>query len=79
MKQCKEECKIVMRKLARIANVVINVGKSCERYNLSEREIPDGLRTILNSLQRFVHHEPMSQKTYVVLGRTQVQKCRVPR
>ena len=23
--------------------------------------------------------EPMSQKTYVVLGRTQVQKCRVPR
>ena len=56
MKQCKEECKIVMRKLARIANVVINVGKSCERYNLSEREIPDGLRTILGSLQRFVHH-----------------------
>ena len=56
MKQYKEECKIVMRKLARIASVVVNVGKSCERYNLNEGEIPDGLRTILGSLQRFVYY-----------------------
>ena len=44
-----------MRKLARIANVVVNVGKSCETYKLNERDLPDGLRTILGSLQRFVH------------------------
>ena len=44
-----------MRKLARIANVVVNVGKSCEKYNLNERDLPDGLRTILGSLQRSVH------------------------
>ena len=31
-----------------------------------------------NSIVTFTD-EPMSQKTYVVLGRTQVQKCRVPR
>ena len=55
MKQCKEECKRVMHKLARIANVVVNVGKSCERYSLNERDLPDGLRSILGSLQRFVH------------------------
>ena len=55
MKQCKEECKIVMRKLARIANVVVSVGKSCEKYSLNERDLPDGLRTILGSLQRCVH------------------------
>ncbi|KAN0132701.1 P-loop containing nucleoside triphosphate hydrolase protein, partial [Lactarius tabidus] len=52
VKQCKEQCKIVMRKLARIANVVVNVGKSCEKYSLNERDLPDGLRTILDSLQR---------------------------
>ncbi|KAF8258179.1 P-loop containing nucleoside triphosphate hydrolase protein, partial [Lactarius quietus] len=52
MKQCKEECKIVMQKVARIANIVVNIGNSCEKYNLSERDLPDGLRTILGSLQR---------------------------
>jgi hypothetical protein len=48
-----------MRKLARIANVVVNVGKSCEKYNLNERDLPDGLRTILGSLQRSVHYTAM--------------------
>ncbi|KAF8260417.1 hypothetical protein EI94DRAFT_1667989 [Lactarius quietus] len=52
VKQYKEECTVVMRKVARIANVVINVGKSCEKYNLNERDLPDGVRTILGSLQR---------------------------
>lgn len=55
VKQCKEECKIVMRKLDRIARIVVNVGKSCERYSLNKRDLPDGLHTILGSLQRFVH------------------------
>jgi len=52
VKQYKEECKIVMRKLTRIANVVVKVGKSCEEHNLKEQDLPDGLRTILGSLQR---------------------------
>jgi hypothetical protein len=43
-----------MRKLARVANVVVNVGKSCKKYSLNERDLPDDLRTILGSLQRFV-------------------------
>ncbi len=55
MKQCKEECEIVMWKLTRIANIVVKVGKSCEKYNLNERDLPDGLRTILGSLQGFVN------------------------
>jgi hypothetical protein len=54
VKQYKEESKNVMHKLARIANVVINVGKSCEKYNLSESDLPDGLRNILGSLRRSV-------------------------
>ncbi|KAF8268858.1 hypothetical protein EI94DRAFT_1726702 [Lactarius quietus] len=52
VKQCREDCKIVMHKVARIANIVVNIGNSCEKYNLSERDLPDGLRTILGSLQR---------------------------
>jgi hypothetical protein len=44
-----------MRKLARVANIVVKVGKSCEKYNLNEQDLPDGLRDILGSLQRFVH------------------------
>ena len=55
MKQCKKECRVVTRKVARIANIVVNVGKSCEKYGLNEEDLPDGLRTILGSLQRFVH------------------------
>ena len=55
MKQYKEECEVVMRKLARIANIVVKVGNSCEKYNLNEQDLPDGLRSILGSLQRFVH------------------------
>ncbi|KAH8976684.1 hypothetical protein EDB92DRAFT_2016915 [Lactarius akahatsu] len=49
MKQYKQECEIVMYKLARIARIIVNV---CERYNLSEEELPASLRDILGSLQR---------------------------
>ncbi|KAH9000339.1 hypothetical protein EDB92DRAFT_1812698 [Lactarius akahatsu] len=38
-----------MYKLARIARIIVNV---CERYNLSEEELPASLRDILGSLQR---------------------------
>ena len=51
MKQYKEECKIVMLKLARIAKIVIDL---CEKYNLSEEDLPTSLRSILDSLQRYV-------------------------
>ncbi|KAN0130487.1 hypothetical protein V8E53_011698 [Lactarius tabidus] len=49
VKQCKEECKIVIHKLARIAKIVVNL---CEKYNLSEEDLPASLRDILDSLQR---------------------------
>ncbi|KAI9434858.1 hypothetical protein H4582DRAFT_746360 [Lactarius indigo] len=51
VKQYKRECEIVMGKLARIAGIIVNV---CEKYNLSEEELPNTLRDILSSLQRFV-------------------------
>ncbi|KAH9014190.1 hypothetical protein EDB83DRAFT_280925 [Lactarius deliciosus] len=49
VKQYKQECEIVMYKLARIAKIIVNV---CERYNLSEEELPATLRDILGSFQR---------------------------
>ncbi|KAI9453850.1 hypothetical protein BJY52DRAFT_1189308 [Lactarius psammicola] len=52
VKQYKEECKIVMRKLARVARIVVNVGELCERHNLSEEDLPASLRAILDTLQR---------------------------
>ncbi|KAF8271623.1 hypothetical protein EI94DRAFT_1796948 [Lactarius quietus] len=51
VKQCKEECEIVMHKLARIGKIIVNL---CDRYNLSEEDLPASLRDILDSLQRFV-------------------------
>jgi len=49
VRQYKEECEIVMQKLARIAKIVVNL---CEKYNLSEEDLPTSLRDILDSLQR---------------------------
>ncbi|KAH8986545.1 hypothetical protein EDB86DRAFT_2245213 [Lactarius hatsudake] len=49
VKQYKGECEIVMGKLARIAGILVDV---CEKYNLSEEELPTTLRNILSSLQR---------------------------
>ena len=54
VKQCKEECEIVIQKLARIAKVIVNVGRLCESRNLGEEDLPACLRAILDSLQRFV-------------------------
>ncbi|KAH9040447.1 hypothetical protein EDB85DRAFT_139111 [Lactarius pseudohatsudake] len=52
VKQYKEECEIVMHKLARIARIIVDVGELCENHNLSEEDLPAGLRAILDSLQR---------------------------
>ncbi|KAF8271626.1 hypothetical protein EI94DRAFT_546509 [Lactarius quietus] len=49
VKQCKEECEIVMHKLARIGKIIVNL---CDKYNLSEEDLPASLRDILDSLQR---------------------------
>ena len=51
VKQYKEECEIVMHKLARIAKIFVNL---CEKYNLSEEDLPASLWDILDSLQRLV-------------------------
>jgi hypothetical protein len=50
VKQYKEECEIVMQKLARIAKIIVDL---CEKYNLNEEDLPASLRSILDSLQRF--------------------------
>jgi len=41
--------RIVIHKLARIAKIIVNL---CEKYNLSEEDLPASLRGILVSLQR---------------------------
>ncbi|KAI0294491.1 hypothetical protein B0F90DRAFT_1919675 [Multifurca ochricompacta] len=51
VKQYKQECEVVMRKLNRVASLVVNVGESCQTYNLNEGDLPAGLRAILKSLQ----------------------------
>ena len=43
-----------MLKLARIAKIIVNVGKLCELRNMSEEDIPAGVRAILDSLQKYV-------------------------
>ena len=55
MKQCKEECELVMAKLTRIVEIVINVAKSCKEYDLNEGDLLAGLRTNLQSLKRFAN------------------------
>jgi len=52
VKQYKEECEIVMHKLARIARIIVNVGELCEKHQLREEDLPASLRAILDSLQR---------------------------
>ena len=43
-----------MEKLADIANVIIDVGESCQAHGLVEDDLPDGVRKILKSLHRYV-------------------------
>ena len=43
-----------MRKLARIASIVINVSETCEKYSLNEEDLLTSLLALLDSLQRFV-------------------------
>ena len=43
-----------MEKLTDIASIVIDVGESCRTHGLVEEDLPDGVRKILKSLQRYV-------------------------
>ncbi|KAH9033003.1 hypothetical protein EDB85DRAFT_1157503 [Lactarius pseudohatsudake] len=52
VKQYKEECELVMRKLARVASIVVNVGEMCRKHNLKEEDLPGSLLAIMGSLQR---------------------------
>lgn len=54
VKQCKEEWSAVMEKLADIGSIVINVGESWQAHGLVEEDLPNGLRKILQSLERYV-------------------------
>ncbi|KAH9051106.1 hypothetical protein EDB83DRAFT_1321919 [Lactarius deliciosus] len=49
VKQCKEEYKLVIRKLARVASIVVNV---CGKYDMDKEDLPAGLIDILGFLQR---------------------------
>ena len=54
VKQCKEEWKLVTRKLDRVARIIVNVGEMCGKHNLKEEDLPAGLLDILRSLLSFV-------------------------
>ncbi|KAH8991398.1 hypothetical protein EDB86DRAFT_2935232 [Lactarius hatsudake] len=41
-----------MRKLARVASIIVNVGEMCRRHNLKEEDLPGSLLAIMGSLQR---------------------------
>ena len=42
---------MVIHKVARIAKIIVDL---CEKYNLSEEDLPASWRSILYSLQKFV-------------------------
>ena len=44
----------MMRKLSRVARVILNVCELCKMHDLSEEELPASLRAVLSLLQRFV-------------------------
>ena len=43
-----------MEKLEDVASIVIDVGESCQAHGLVEEDLPDGVRKILESLQKYV-------------------------
>jgi len=43
-----------MRKLARVASIIVNVGEMCGKHSLKEEDLPASLLDILGSLQKFV-------------------------
>lgn len=72
VKQHKEEWKLVMRKLAIIASIVINVSKMCEKYNLNEEGLPTSLLALLGSLQRLVFLRRPLRSTETMVQRAEL-------
>jgi hypothetical protein len=58
VKQCKEEWKLVMEKLAKVGSVIVNVGNLCRNHGLKIDELPHDLLAIFGSFQRctFSHY-----------------------
>ncbi|KAI0285740.1 hypothetical protein BC826DRAFT_111099 [Russula brevipes] len=46
-----KEWDVVMEKLERIARLVNDIGVACKRYNLEEKDLPDGLCETFQSLE----------------------------
>ncbi|KAH9051330.1 hypothetical protein EDB83DRAFT_1303678 [Lactarius deliciosus] len=56
VKRYKIECKSVMRKLSRVASIIVNVSKMYGKHNLNEEDLPPSLFAILGSLQMLNWH-----------------------
>jgi hypothetical protein len=52
VKQCKEEWKLVMEKLAKVGSFVVNIGNMCRNHGLKVEELPSDLLAIYESFQR---------------------------
>ncbi|KAI0262345.1 hypothetical protein BC834DRAFT_891951 [Gloeopeniophorella convolvens] len=59
IRQCREQWAIVMRKLARVASIVVNFGEQCRRNGMKEENLPGALldifRWLQSELQRIEH------------------------
>jgi hypothetical protein len=42
-----------MEKVEKVAGLVTYIGASCEKYKLEEKDLPPGLRTIFQCLERY--------------------------
>ena len=52
-----------MEKLTSIASIVIDVGEACRTRGLVEKDLPDSLRVILESLLRYVRPALIRSRT----------------
>ncbi|KAI0259573.1 hypothetical protein BC834DRAFT_905239 [Gloeopeniophorella convolvens] len=50
VKQYQDEWGVVMQRLARVADIILDIGQSCKQHGLQEADIPASLRNILQSL-----------------------------
>ena len=54
MKQYEEEWVFVMDKVEKAAGLVCNIGVSCKKYDLEEKDLPANLRECFESLETYV-------------------------
>lgn len=58
MKQYEEEWVFVMDKVEKAAGLVCNIGASCKKYNLEEKDLPASLSECFQSLKTYVVYSP---------------------